>query len=501
MRWFLRLPLFVVLMGLGAGAMILPALFGLAVRDYATARIFLYTALLLIGLTGLVGLATQRPPGPTRPHNQLLALVAAFVFLPVMLAAPVVQAVHDTTLLNAYFEMLSSLTTTGATVFETQDRLPDAVHLWRVLVGWLGGALMWIAAIAVLAPVDLGGYEVTARLSGARSLQNQQIQRIADPAERLISFALAFAPIYGFLTMLLWVILILTGQPPFLAISYAMSTLATSGILPVTHTLDLGFPSEVAIFLFFYFALSRRTFSTDQRRDNLPIFQDPEIRLAVIILLVLPLLLFLRHWIGASEVAEGEDLRSAARALWGSLFSVASFLTTTGFESADWQLARNWSGLRTPGLILMGLAILGGGVATTAGGIKLLRVFALYKHGLREIERLVHPSSVGGSGLNARQIRRQGAQIAWIFFMLFAMSLAAITTALALSGLTFEAAISLSIAGLTNTGPIALIALDRPISYAVLPDMAKIVLMVAMVMGRLEMLAIIALLNPNLWRR
>ena len=96
------------------------------------------------------------------------------------------------------------------------------------------------------------------------------------------------------------------------------------------------------------------------------------------------------------------------RALWGGLFTVLSFLTTTGFESEQWLAASDWSRLESPGLILMGLALLGGGVATTAGGVKLLRVYALMRHGERELDRLVHPSSVGGSGQTARRIRRQG---------------------------------------------------------------------------------------------
>jgi trk system potassium uptake protein TrkH len=104
------------------------------------------------------------------------------------------------------------------------------------------------------------------------------------------------------------------------------------------------------------------------------------------------MVLFVRHGLVTFENDAQNDVRSAARAVWGALFTITSFLTTTGFESADWTATRNWSGLGTPGLMLVGLSLIGGGVATTAGGIKLLRVYALWKHGQREIERLVHPS-------------------------------------------------------------------------------------------------------------
>ena len=148
----------------------------------------------------------------------------------------------------------------------------------------------------------------------------------------------------------------------------------------------------------------------------------------------------------------------------------------------------------------MGLALIGGGVATTAGGVKLLRVFALYQNGSREMERLVHPSSVSGAGASGRRLQSNGAFIAWIFFMLFAMTMAAITLLLALFGVNFEDALVLSIAGLTTTGPVIQLADTTPIVLAELGPYAKSVFCAAMVLGRLETLAIIAILTPELWR-
>jgi trk system potassium uptake protein TrkH len=187
-------------------------------------------------------------------------------------------------------------------------------------------------------------------------------------------------------------------------------------------------------------------------------------------------------------------------AFWGATFTVMSFLTTTGFASASWSEAQSWSGLATPGLILMGLSLIGGGVATTAGGVKLLRVFALYRNGTREMERLVHPSSVSGADPLARRLQKNGAFIAWIFFMLFAISLAAITMVLAALGVSFDEALVLSISSLSTTGPLLEWAADMPIRLSELGPWAKSVIAAAMVIGRLETLAIIALLTPDLWR-
>ena len=148
----------------------------------------------------------------------------------------------------------------------------------------------------------------------------------------------------------------------------------------------------------------------------------------------------------------------------------------------------------------MGLALVGGGVATTAGGVKLLRVFALYRNAVREMEQLVHPNSVSGAGVAGRRLQSGGAFIAWIFFMLFALSFAAVTLALTLVGVTFDEALVLSIAMLSTTGPLSEVGGEAPIVLMSLSDGAKGILAGAMVLGRLETLAIIALLTPDLWR-
>jgi trk system potassium uptake protein TrkH len=194
------------------------------------------------------------------------------------------------------------------------------------------------------------------------------------------------------------------------------------------------------------------------------------------------------------------DPMTGLRAFWGSMFTVMSFLTTTGFESVDWSDSRQWSGLGTPGLILMGLALIGGGVATTAGGVKLLRVYALYLNGLRELGRLVHPSSVPSTSANQKRIQKDGAFIAWIFFMLFALSLALIWIVLAGLGISFDQSLVLAVATLSTTGPLIESAGETPIVLIELGAAAKGVLCAAMVLGRLETLAIVALFTPDLWR-
>lgn len=501
----LQLPLIVILLGATGLACWLPAAYALALRDHLVARAFFYSGGALLVITVMLALATAgwRPRNVARSH--LATLAGAYLLLPLAMALPFIQAVPDTSFANAWFEMLSSFTTTGATGYDP-DRLSAAVHLWRAMVGWLGGFFILLAAYAILAPLNLGGAEViSGRVPGRGATQ---ITRIAEPSQRMIRYAAAIAPVYAALTMMLWVALLIAGESGLVALVHAMGTLSTSGI-SAGHGMassSAGFAGEVLVLIFLIFAVTRRALPLTGLADRTrPLARDPELRIAAILVVLVPLVLFARHWLvslrdDGLELVPGA-LSGAASTLWGALFTAASFLTTTGYESAHWASARGWSGLQAPGMMLLGLAIVGGGVATTAGGVKLLRVYALFRHGERELERIVHPNSVGGQGTEARRMRREGAYMAWIFFMLFAMSIAVTVLVLSMAGVEFKSALVLAIATLTTTGPLADIALAAPIGYAGLDGVVKLILGAAMIVGRLETLALIALFAPAGWRR
>jgi len=506
MGWIVRLPFFVILMGLGAIAMIVPAVHAVVMEDFNTMRVFFYGFILFSVLTLIIGLATAGYEPRSVARSQLVGLLAAFSALPIMFAIPFYEAVGNTTFLNAWFEMVSSFTTTGATVYDTAGRLTPSLHLWRGQVGWMGGLLVWVTAVSIFAPMNLGGFEVRASGNAGKGARGSfsQIAQVADPSERMVRYTLTLTPIYVALTGALWIGLVIAGEFPYIALIHAMSTLSTSGISPIggLYFAASRFWGEVLILCFFVFALSRLTFSRGLigERDH-GLKRDPEFITALVLIGTVTMLLFLRHFIGAADQAEPANLREMVSAFWGALFTVTSFLTTTGFESHYWDGATAWSGLSTPGLFLIGMALIGGGVATTAGGVKLLRIYALYRHGEREQERLLHPSSIGGGGKDARRIRKQGAYISWVFFMLFALSIAAVMLMLSLTGVQFETAMVLAVSALSTTGPLASVAAETPIAYSGIPDAAKTILAFAMVLGRLETLAIIALFNPEIWQR
>ncbi|WP_347138541.1 potassium transporter TrkG [Paracoccus sp. SSK6] len=542
MTLLLRLPLFVLLAALCGLAMMLPAAYASVNDQDGLARNFFYWGLLVLVGAGLVGLATSANPTPPRPRDTLLAMLAVFGGMPSVMALPFAESMPDTGLFNAWWEMTSALTTTGASLYSA-DLLPLPLHLWRAMAGWMGGFFILVAATAILAPLNIGGFEIMARPYGREEyrdslpgpadpldkslhLSSPVFQtRLAHPHHRLARSAVMVFPVYAGLTLALWLILLLLGDPALIALCRSMGTLSTSGISPVLGPpgVNSGLAGEVAVFLFLIPALSRRFWpgggqlrATDKLRD------DPELKMAGGLVTLVALSLFARHFLGAIEAEQASngalellhDLRSGLAAFWGGLFNGLSYLTTTGWTSIDWQGARAWSGLASPGLILAGLAMMGGGVATTAGGVKLLRVYALARHGQREMERIVHPNSIAGGGQIARRLRREGAYLAFIFFMLFATSIAVVVALVSIQRIEIETATILSVAALTNTGPLAAAIPLTPAfqasagiasapweGWSGLPVFTKTILAGAMIVGRIETLAVLALFSPQFWRR
>ncbi|MCV6606201.1 MAG: hypothetical protein OIF34_12920, partial [Porticoccaceae bacterium] len=169
--------------------------------------------------------------------------------MPLFMALPFYEGLETTSYLNAYFEMVSSFTTTGATLFERPDRLVDSLHLWRGLVGWLGGLLIWVSASAVLAPLNLGGFEVTASAEpGHGGARIDRFER-ANIGKRLTEIFRILAPIYLGLTGVLWLLLVMVGDSPLVSLMHAMATLSTSGISPVggLEGVQSGFWGEALI--------------------------------------------------------------------------------------------------------------------------------------------------------------------------------------------------------------------------------------------------------------
>ena len=347
----------------------------------------------------------RQPRVPARYHL-LMTLLLVYLLLPLVLAAPLVALVPGLGLGGAYFEMLSCLTTTGATLFERPQLIAEPLHLWRSLVGWMGGLMVLVTAFAILAPLNLGGFEISRsgeRLRGRPQRHDRGGEPRASCARRG-----QIAPIYAGFTGVARArcsSLPATGRSSPSATRWRRSRRAASPRSAASTAPSRDASGEIAIALFLLPAVSSRGLQHRMRRREFgPRLSDPQIQLMLISVLGITVVLFLRSFVGAAEIDRQDNLTAAMQAIWGSIFTVLSFLTTTGFESHDWRAMQLWSDLPEPGTILLGVAVMGGGIATTAGGVKLLRLYALYRHGLREMDRLIHPSSLGRRGQGDRLI-------------------------------------------------------------------------------------------------
>ena len=209
-REILELPLFLLIFGVFSASTIFPAIFALTTQDHLASRAFFYSGLLGVIIFTLIAVAHAGRRARHGALGPLMSLFSSFVFLPALLAIPFLEALPTTRFLHAYFDMVSAITTTGATLFDDPGRISDTLHLWRAQVAWMGGLLMWIAASAILAPLHLGGFEVTSQAEPGNPDERRSNMGQIDPRQRLLRSAAALTPTYLALTLMLWLLLLLS---------------------------------------------------------------------------------------------------------------------------------------------------------------------------------------------------------------------------------------------------------------------------------------------------
>jgi trk system potassium uptake protein TrkH len=492
--------------------MLPPALVALWEGKAGVALAFGQSSLLL--LVGAVGVSLTRTNILVRRagRDEILTVIACFAALPLAAALPLVAAAPTLSLNRAYFEMVSTFTTTGLTSvtgLDEVDSLGAAFHVWRAMTAWFGGFTALVAAVAVFGPRNLGGYEVeidqragiVGRLTGIPDWARGDT---GAPVDRRLSQAVrAIAPAYLMLTALLWLLFIIAGVEPLIATVQAVGIMSTSGLTITGRTFSGGIALEALAAAFLVLAASRHAFASGGIGGRLRRFAgDPELDLAGFAVAVAAGWVLLRGIVEPVEFAMADDIVGWLRTVWGAVFTTASFLATAGYQSVAWGESHAAAGLAPPGMLLMALAAMGGGVASTAGGVKLLRSFALFRHGIGEMNQLAHPASVSARGHGRRRVGFAGAVLAWLFLMLFALALGLTALALSITGLPLDHALGAAVAASTNTGPVYAVAIGPGApGIGELSPAARLILCVAMIIGRVEVLAVVALMNPGYWRR
>jgi len=381
----------------------------------------------------------------------------------------------------AIFESISGLTTTGATVITGLDDLPQSLLFYRQLLQWLGGIGIIVLAVAVLPMLGIGGMQLYRAESAGPSKDRKLTPRITSTAKALFG-------IYLLLTIACAASYFVAGMSTFDAICHAFSTVAIGGFS--THDASLGHYEQNRVLLVssVFMLLSAINFGLHfialQRRNVRVYAQDSETAFFITVIasatVVVCCLLLTTETLGLEDsVIHG-------------LFQTISIATTTGFTTQDFSV---WP-LFLPILLLI-LSFMGGCVGSTGGGMKAMRILLIFRQGVRELRQLLHPNAVIPLKLDARRVQTEVISAVWSFFAVYMFCFVLIWLALLATNLDFISAFSAVVATMNNLGPGLGEVADH---YGVVSEAGKLVLCLAMLMGRLEVFTLLVLLTPAFWR-
>ncbi|WP_253449012.1 TrkH family potassium uptake protein [Halomonas sp. Y3] len=440
-----------------------------------------------IGITVLTGLAMFLPNRRARKELRtrdgfLIAalfwsVLALFGSLPLMLTD-----VAPLSLTDAVFESFSGLTTTGATVITGIEHLPESILYYRQQLQWLGGMGIVVLAVAILPTLGVGGMALYRTEIPGPLKDSKLTPRITETAKALWY-------IYAALTITCMLAYMAAGMNWFDALGHSFSTVALGGFSP--HDASIGhFDSAlIEMICVFFLIVSAVSFSLHfvawRQRSVTHYFQDPEARFLLLFLLGLVVITVVSLWLTETYGTE--------RGLRHGLFQVVSVATTAGFGVADFSL---WPGA-LPFLLFMA-AFVGGCSGSTGGGMKVIRIILILKQGMREVMRLIHPNAVIAVKVGKVSVPDGIAQAVWGFFSVYVMLFFLMLVGVMATGVDQVTAWSTVASALNNLGP----ALGEASGhYGDLPTLAKWILVVAMLLGRLEIFTVLVLFTPAFWRR
>ena len=439
-------------------------------------------------LTFLVGLALWFPVRNVRDSLRLrdgfVIVVMFWVVLGVFGAIPLMlSTAPHLSLVDAIFESISGLTTTGATVIVGLDYLPRSILFYRQQLQWLGGMGIIVLAVAILPMLGIGGMQLYRAETPGPMKDNKLTPRITETAKALWY-------IYLGLTVICALAYWFAGMDWFDAIAHSFSTIAIGGFSPYDDSLGYFDSPAVKIVAIIFMILSGINFALHfvawRNLSVAPYFLDSETKTYLLILLVISL-------VTVALLYNMQVMDGVGNTVLTGIFQAVSISTTTGFTTEAHYL---WPGAIP--VILIFASFIGGCAGSTAGGIKVIRFMLLLKQGRREIMRLIHPNAlfpikVGGKPLSDRVINA-----VWGFFSAYVGSFVVIMLVLMVSGLDQITAFSAVAATMNNLGP-GLGGVGP--NYAEINTTAKWVLCFAMLLGRLEVFTLLVLLSGAFWRK
>lgn len=462
--------------------MTLPVLL-LSGSEAPNAMAFAESAAIVFGL-GLLGIVTTyRQARDLKPRFMFVLTVSSWFIIALLSSLPFYLSDLDISLADAIFEGTSGITTTGATVLTGLDTMDQDLLLWRSILQWIGGIGIIGMFVAVLPFLRVGGMRLFAT-------ESSEWTDKALPRMKTLSRGLLF--VYVMFSLIAVTTYSLSGMSLFDAFNHGLTSIATGGFS--TSDASMGkFDSDLILLQATLFMIIGSIpfflFVREMHGQHGVLFRDQQVRLFLTILLIVPALLTLYRWyVSPTEF----DL---AHGYVATLFNVTSVVTTTGYASEDYSA---WGPLAF--VLFFFLMFVGGCSGSTSGGMKIFR-FQLSLIVLREqLMRLLHPRAVFTRNYNGRAVSDEiiASMIAYTF--IFLLSLLIITIILAALQLDFITSLSGALTVLTNVGPALGDTIGPAGNFSSLPEAAKWVLSVGMLMGRLEILSVVIVLSPAFWR-
>ncbi|HUP93680.1 MAG TPA: potassium transporter TrkG [Burkholderiales bacterium] len=443
-------------------------------------------ALAITFFSGLiVWFTTRRLRRELQTRDGFLLVVLVWAVLPVFAALPFLFYMPALSFTDAYFEAMSGITTTGATVLEGLDDLPPSINIWRGFLQWLGGMGIIVLAVAILPLLRVGGRQLYRAETPGPMKDAKLTPRITETAKGLWA-------VYAAITLACVVSLRLAGMSWFDAFMHAFSTMSLGGFS--NHDASYAFfdsPLIEGVTVVFMLAAGinfATHFLALRKRSLAPYRADPEARWFMLGVLGSSAGIALYLW--SYDVYP--DLPTALR--YG-LFNTVSMATTTGFTNTDYNL---WP-IFVPMCMLL-LAATMSCAGSTGGGIKMIRTQLLVLQGWREMVKLLHPQAQLPVKLGGAIVPNQVVFAVLAFMSLYGASVTVMTLLLLASDLDFMTAFTASVASITCTGP-GLGAVGPATTYASLTDFQTWVCSFAMLIGRLELFTVFVLFTPAFWRK
>ena len=403
-------------------------------------------------------------------------MVAAFGSLPFLLSS------QDFSFSEAFFESMSGITTTGATIIADLDNSPKSILLWRAIMQWLGGIGIVVMAITILPLLKVGGMQLF-KMEGPDSTE-KILPRTAEVATIIISTYVVLTVICG---LFYWIF----GMTVFDSISHAMTTIATGGFS--THNDSIGFfkSSNIEIVASVFIILGSIPFISYlkfSQGNKKVFFQDVQIKGLIYLLFISIIIMFIYLLFINYESNLSDKIRISS-------FNVISILSGTGYVTDDFGL---WGKFSLIFFLL--LMFIGGCAGSTACGIKIFRLQMLLIFLKNQIKKIVSPNSVIITKYNNQKISDNFINSVIIFIFTFLFIFLIIAMLLSISGLDFITSISGAASSISNVGPGLGDIIGPNGNYKDIPDVSKWILSVGMLLGRLELFAVLVLFFPSFWR-